>query len=788
NTSIAAASATLSGRVLDQASGLPLPQAAVSVQLANADTIATATVVANDGRFILTGLEPGEYLVNVTAIGYAAQGSPLFVGDKNDIYYVGDVRLTADEILEEVLVVGQTSTVATLSNREYSLADNFAQATGSLLDAMKGLPGITIDQEGKVLLRGSDKVTILIDGKPSGLTGYGNQKGLDSISAANAASIQIINNPSARYDAAGMAGIINIIYKKENKLGLNGDVGLSFGIGQLTRSKDDLPTDVGSYTSNRKISPTLNLNYANDSSRSYFQAEYLAQNDLPNNEFATRYYSDGRVILSQVPENRVQTQYTLKAGTDWTLPSGDLLTLSGIYDFETHTDRSQVPFIDAATMTRNRFWFWREEEDTGFANFAVNYKWPFANPGHEMDLRVEYTRGWEDEAYYLNEVSSVRTGTDATHIVAKEHTLPVTLDYVQPLRSGRLEAGIKYQARWIPVTYDVTPGNQTVIYPGLGDWSDWDENIYSGYANYLHETSNFDVEVGLRLENTEVKYRIPTENIYYPSSDAYDYFELFPNVKFTWRLNDESNVLAAYNRRVDRPGEPQLRIFPKYDDPELLKVGNPYLRPQFTDVFELGYERFWESGSASISAYLRNIKDPFLRVYAIDDTNPNYDIVNKIFQNVGNSRQQGIELLATQDVNHDWRISGSFNWYQNKIEAFQTRLFFPTVRPFAIAESNDSTWDFKLSNQIKLPWSLQLQLSYLYYADRNIPQGIEYSRSSLDFGLKRPVWKDGEIILTVSDLFSDFGLRQKQVSSGVTTLYENLYETQTVSLGMKYRF
>ncbi len=791
-----AASATLSGRVLDQASGLPLAQAAISVQPADTDTIATATVVDSAGRFVLSGLEPGEYRVNVTAAGYAAHGSATFVGEKNDIYNLGDIRLSANALMQEVVVTAQAETVATLANREYSLSDNIAQSTGSLLDAMKTLPGITIDQEGKVLLRGSDKVTILIDGKPSSLTGYGNQKGLDSIPATNAASIQIINNPSARYDAAGMAGIINITYKKENKLGLNGDAGISFGVGQLTQAKDDLPVDMssytdhpqGSFTTNPKVTPTLNLNYVTETSRSFFQAEYLAQEALPNNEFATRYYDDGRVILSQVPENRVQTRYILKAGTDWTRASGDLLSVSVIYDFETHTDRAQVPFIDAATMAPTRFWFWQEEEDTGFANFSVDYKWPFADPGHELELRVEYTRGWEDEAYYLNEVSPVRIGTDATHIIAKEHTLPVTLDYVQPMRSGRFEAGIKYQARWIPVTYDVTPGNQSIIYPGLGDWSDWDENIYSGYVNYLYETRSFDVEAGLRLEQTNVQYQIPEENIYYPGSDSYEYFEVFPNLKLTWRLSEENHLVAAYNRRVDRPGEPELRIFPKYDDPELLKVGNPYLRPQFTDVFEAGYERFWSTGSASISAYLRNIEDPYLRVYAIDDSNPNYDVVNKIYQNLGAREQQGIELLATQDVGKDWRFSGSFNWYQNRIDAFDTQLLFPTIRPFAIAESSDNTWDAKLSAQVTLPWSLQLQLNYLYYADRNVPQGVEYSRSSLDFGLKRPLWGDGEIVLTVSDLFNDFGLRQRLVSDGVTTVYENLYQTQTVSLGMKYRF
>jgi len=790
NCTSAAARATISGRILDQDSGKPVQHAALSARSVNDEVIRAATVANNEGYFVLSGLEPGEYRIDISSIGYVSQKASMFIGVNNDSYNAGDIKLRTDTtLLEEVVVTGQASTIATLANREYSLSENIAQANGSLLDAMKNLPGITITQEGRVLLRGSDKVTILIDGKPSAITGYGDQKGLDSLPASSAESIQIINNPSARYDAAGMAGIINIVTRKDRTQGLSGDIGLTLSVGQLTRAKEDLPTEMGSYKNNRKANPSLNLNHATDNSRSHLYLEYMAQNDLPNNEYASRYYDNGDIILSQVPENRVQTQYIIKAGNDWTQRSGRTLSINGIYNFETHTDRAQVPFINANTNIQNRYWFWREREDTGLSSFSANYKIPFTQPGHELDLRVEYSRVWEDEAYYLNEISTIRTGTDNTHIVAKEKTLPITIDYVRPTSTGRIEAGVKYQNRSIPVTYDVERGNNTVIYPGLGDWSDWNEKIYSGYTNYIHETRNVDIEAGLRLEQTDVAYKIPEENIYYPKkNDAYDYFELFPNFKATWSLTSNNKLLLSYNRRIDRSGEPELRIFPKYDDPELLKVGNPYLRPQFTKVYETGFEHSWDRGSASLSTYLRDITNPYLRVYAIDSTDPDYDVVNKIYQNVSKSKQTGLELLFSHDLKTDWRLSASFNWYKNEIDAFQTELRFPTVRPFSINASSSHTWDMKISNQIKLLGSLQAQLSYVYYADRNVPQGIEYARSSVDLGIKRPILKSSELTFTVSDLFNDFGLRQRIVSQGVTTVYENLFESQVVSLGIKTRF
>jgi hypothetical protein len=359
------------------------------------------------------------------------------------------------------------------------------------------------------------------------------------------AAIEIIHNPSARFDAAGMAGIINIIYRQEQQLGLSGDIGMALGFGQFSKQRPDLPTDLGSYSTNEKIIPNLNLNYRTPRTRSFFQGELLLQDDLPNNEFHTRFYDDGRVIESQVPENREQLHYIVKMGSDFTLNSTNTLSLSGIYDWETHTDRAQVPFILRSTGLRDRFWFWREKEDTGFANVTFNFKRLFATPGHELNLNTQYTRGWEDEAYFLNEVSRVREGTDNTHVVGIENTLPVTLDYVRPLRAGRVELGTKLQRRWLPVTYTVGRGFRSVIYEGLGDHSDWDENIYAAYANLVRVQSGYTLEAGLRAEHTEVTYTVAPENIYYDRNDAYDYFELFPNAKLTYRLSEANRLVAC---------------------------------------------------------------------------------------------------------------------------------------------------------------------------------------------------------------------------------------------------
>lgn len=785
---LAQQTATVSGRALDDADSSPLLATVVVEDAASGDTLSGA-IAGEDGRFMIRGLAPGRYTIHTSFPGFRPAESDVLVSELNQAYDLGEIRLVRLVGVEEITVTAEAIRTAGVDTDVFRLDEVASQSTGSILDALKNLPGVTVDQEGRVSLRGSDRVAVLIDGRQSSLTGFGSQRGLDNVPAANVEAIEIIHNPSASFDAAGMAGIINIIYKQERQVGLSGDVGLSFGIGRFDKNRPDLPTELGSFSNNPKITPSLNLAYNTERVRTFLQGELLEQDDLPNNEFTTRFYDDGRVIESQVPENREQTHHIVRAGADFALDGSNTLSVSGIHDLEHHTDRAQVPFILESTGERERFWFWTEEESTGFLNASANLKHEFAAEGHELDVNLQYTRGWEDEAYFLNEVSPVREGTDMTHLDAVEHTLPLSIDYTRPLASGRLELGAKAQRRWLPITYDVERGVQSVIYQGLGDFSDWDEDILAVYGNLVRVTDRYTLEAGVRVEQTAVSYTIPEENIYYEGSDSYDYFEIFPNVKASLALGGDYRVIAAYNRRIDRPGEPELRIFPKYDDPELLKVGNPFLRPQLADVFELGLGRSWAGGSVSASGYRRDIDDAFQRVFAIDDSNPSYDIVNKIYQNVGHSTQTGVEMVAEQQVAAAWRLSGSVNWFVTDIDEFETTLLFPTERPFTIDASNDDTWDLTVNNRLQMPAAGEVQLSFIYYAGRNVPQGYERARSSLDLAARWPLMGDrAEIGFTFTDILNDFAIEREIDGQGFTALYENRLETQVATVVLRYRF
>lgn len=780
----------VTGQLFDSETQETLPFANVSINSVADNTLVTGAITDIDGRFEIQEIPLGKYQVYFSFIGYASAQQTLVAGGLNTIFDLGKIELKpSTEALEEVEVIGkQATTNSDLNKKSFSLADNIAQSGGSVLDAMKTMPGVTFDQDGKVVLRGSDKVVVLIDGKQSSLTGFGNQKGLGNIPASNIEKIEIINNPSAKYDANGFAGIVNIIYKKEKQTGLNGDVGLSFGLGALGKRQEDTPTDLGSFSTNPKLIPSINLNYRTGKLNYFLQSEFILQEALPNNEFTTRNYDDGRNIISQVPENRKQFRSIINGGIDYDMDDKNSFTFSGLYDREKHIDTSQVAFINLDNNTRNRFYNWQEDEVTRYINAAVNYRHKFEQAGHTLSANAQYTQGLEDETYSLNDSSAVRIGRDKTNIRAIENTTSISSDYVRPLKSGRVELGAKLRIRRLPVDYTITPGNQSIIYPDLGTFSDWGENLYAGYANYLLEKEKYDVEAGLRAEQTNVFYDVDPANGYYPNNDKYDYFELFPSMRFTYKLNDYNKLSVFYNRRIDRPGEPELRVFPKYDDPELLKVGNPYLRPQFTDAFEIAHKYSWDSGSLFSAVYHRIIQDQYMRIFAIDDSNPDYDIVNRIYQNTGSATNTGVELLLSQDMTTNWKMSGSLNWYSNVIDDYQGTLLFPFERDFTIDASTANAYDLKLNTEFNLPKDYTIQLTGIYFSKRNIPQGEELARSSVDFGVKKSLWdKKAELTLSASDIFNRFGIQQRVSNDGFTALYQNFYETQIFRLGFRYK-
>ena len=784
------AQGTVAGRIADEAKS-PVPLASITVH--QGSNRVTNTASGSDGRFVITGLENGTYKLSVAGAGFDGFERRFVIGNLNKVLDLGDLTLRESRlVMQAITVAGQRSSVAPeLDRKSFSTADMLAGANGSVLDAMKQLPGVTIDQDGRVNLRGSDKVAVLVDGKQSALTGFGTQKGLENIPVSQIERIEIINNPSAKYDASGMAGIVNIVFKQQQKPGFSGDAGFSLGLGQITERRADLPTGKPSYARNWKYTPSLNLNYRTGKVNVYLNAYWLNQEKLPNNEFSTRYYPNGDMIESQVPENRSQDHYNAKLGFDWNLAENQTLTLFGLYDYEWHEDVSRVWYFRnrnySAPIRKHSFF---ESEGTGFTNVTLQHRFRFVQPGHELNSRYLFTKGWEDETYNLYQDATpgfpAITG-DRTVVFAPEYVHQFASDYIKPLASGRIEAGMQVRLRNMPITYTMSraQGNTALIFD-YGNWSEWSEDLAAGYVNLVTEFQRWELETGFRGEFTKVDYSFAPNR--YFKDDAYDYFEPFPNVRVTYKGGEHHELSLFYNRRIDRPGEDILRIFPKVDDPELLKIGNPKLRPQLTDTVELASRISWRGGSVLASVYHKRIGNYYTRIYIQPPTHANITV--KGYSNVPKSTNSGLELNLDQNVTKFWKLNLNGNVYRNRIFGYTGEIDFPTPVAYVISDQNDTPWFFKANNLFTVSPRVKCELSGSYFSEKATAQGSELSRWSVNLGVKTLWLADRlEVSFSANDIFNRMGIRQHfDQGGGYRTFYQNAYETQVVSLSTKLKF
>lgn len=779
-------SVTISGMVKNKTDKSAIPYVNVVVKNEKDSVFVAGTVTNDEGRFSIANMKPGNYRLDVSFMGFENKEQPLFVGSLSAFLDIPIIELEeASTVLEGVTISVKASDVSSkLDKKTYSVAENISQSGGSVLQSMQNLPGVTV-QDGKVQLRGNDKVTVLIDGKQTALTGFGSQTGLDNIPSSAIDKIEIINNPSSKYDANGNAGIINIIMKKNKQNGFNGKVGLTSGLGSLWVRKENLPTIRPQYTFTPKINPSLSLSYRKDKVNIFLQADNLYTETLNKNEFVTRHYDDGTVINSQLKRNRNTNFLTTKAGVDWNIDEQNTLTVSGMFGSEKIIDRGDQPFFNGDISQRLRLWQFLEDELKTTAMATAAYQHKFKEAGHLLNIGFNYTFHREDEQYFYENYLPSSTGTDAFKLLSDEQVYDFNIDYIKPLKYGRIETGIKLRNRSIPTNMEFRPGANSVLDMDAGGWANYKELIPTIYGNYVFENEKWEAELGLRMEYVKIQYDVnPNHSTY--KSDGYHYTQPFPNMRLAYKLNDNNKLSVFYNRRVDRPNEVDIRIFPKYDDAEIIKVGNPALRPQFTNSIELGYKNIWNSGYFYSALYHRFADGTITR---ISSTVPGSTLIYAIFQNAGKSYNTGLEAILNQKVSDVYSFNINGNIYRNQINAFTVQNLYPEPNTFSADQQSAISGNLKLNNTFRFAKGWDAQLTAVYLAPDIIPQGKILSRFSVDAGLKNSVQKGkGEIFFNATDLLNTMVIKKKIDGIGFNYTSDDYYETQVIRLGYSYKF
>ncbi|MBB3841959.1 outer membrane receptor protein involved in Fe transport [Runella defluvii] len=776
----------VSGVVKDNQTKAVIPFVNVILKNAQDSTFIAGTISGDDGRFTLAKIKPGKYTLQYSSIGYAPGQQSLFVGNLSEFIDLGSIELQTDtHTLNEVVVTGQADEIREkLDRKTFSVENNISQSGGSILQVMQNLPGVTV-QEGKVMLRGSDKVAVLVDGKQTALTGFGSQTSLDNIPASAIDKIEIINNPSAKYDANGNAGIINIIFKKNKQDGFNGKAGMMAGLGALWMKKVNLPNIRPQFQNTPKLNPSLALNYRKKNINTFFQGDVLYTPTLNKNEFVTRTYDTGEVINQQTKRNRKTTISTLRAGMDWNIDPNNLFTISGLFSSEKILDDGDEPFFNQTLTERKRLWQFLEDELKTTITAASSFQHKFSQPGRLLNFGLNYTFHREDEKYFFTNIMPTFTGLDAFKLLSDEHVIDFTADYIRPLRYGRLEAGMKYRWRQIPTNMQFFPGQNSPLDVNAGGKATYKENIPALYGNYVYENTKVELEAGLRMEYVDVRYLVdPNHNTY--KSDGYHYTQPFPNLRAAYKINDRNKLSLFFNRRVDRPNEVDIRVFPKYDDAEIIKVGNPALAPQFTNTLELGYKTNLAKGYLYMAAYHRMAKGTITRIASIVSGST---LIYSIMQNAGKSYNTGLELMWSQEMSKWFSFNLNLNGYRNQINAFSVVNKYPALNTFTAPTEQLLSGNVKWNGLFHFPKQIDLQMTAIYLAPDLIPQGKIGQRFSLDVGIKKSMQNGKrEFYLNATDLLNTMRIKKTIQGAGFNYISTDYYETQVVRVGYNYKF
>ncbi|EON77348.1 TonB-dependent receptor [Lunatimonas lonarensis] len=763
----------LSGRILDGQGQAGLGFATVSVYLAG-DTegkLVNGGISQEDGRFSLD-LNEGTYDLLLEFMGYEARRiEGVQITRDRGTLDLGEFRLQPSTAsLDEVVVTGEKSFMElSLDKRIFNVGKDLANAGGTATDILMNLPSVNVDPEGNVRLRGSDNVRILIDGKPSGLVSFKGSSGLQQLPANLIESVEVITNPSARYEAEGMAGVINIVLKKENAQGFNA----SFE--GITGN----PTNLGF---------AANLNYRHNKIN-WFVNYGLAYRRVPREGFLRQDVTalDSTFYTEQFTTGTVNSiNNNIRAGLDYFFNEKSILTGSYLLrrsDSKRITDIRYEDYFSNGVM--EGYYHRRQDEDEKEPNseYNVSYRRSFDQAGHQFTAAVTYLDYWENSDQVYTEFGFQPNGIPIpsrnllqTSINDEyERQWLFQLDYTKPVfREGNFEAGIRSSFRDMENDFIVSEQQESGDFeplPGLDDIFLYDENIHAAYAILGNKNQKLSYQGGIRAEYTDVKTTLVRAN----SVNPRQYGNLFPSAHITYNLSSDDAMQVSYSRRIRRPFYNDLSPFMTFSDARNFFSGNPDLDPEFTDAYELGHIKYMDRGSIFSTVYFRNTKDKIERIRTVDEEGNAMTLP----ENLLSERSYGAEFTSDYNPTDWWKIDLNLN------------LFYAQIDGSNIMEDykrDTYSWFARFTSRFSLPNTLDIQVRTNYEGRQRVAQGIRKALYYADISASRDVFNGrGTLILNVMDIANTRRTRMIFEGPGFITESDVLPRRRQINLSLNYR-
>ena len=762
----------LSGTITESENSEPLPYATVSVYNRNGD-LADGGIADENGIFKLN-VSPNDYSLNFEYIGFESITTDVkrYTNNTN----IGTIKLVSSvESLEGVDVVGQSAEVEIrLDKRVYNVGKNNLIRGGTVSDVLENVPSVSVDIDGNIELRGNNKVRILVDGKPSGLIGLGGIDALTRLPAESIEKVEVITSPSARYQAEGTIGIINIILAKRFLKGLNGVFNLSTG-------------------KNDTYSGSANLNYRKGKFNFFTNSGYSDRTNkgraVQNNVYTNPLESVDRYVEERLFDRRRQG-FNVNVGLDYQMTEKSSLTMSYLMNerdgFDTTINEQSQYQIDEVLVT-NRYENEIDREDSN--QFSVDFEHKFNEQGHKLTATLQTEKNDETETSDINSFFENGQPSDDSEInttVESQDRNLAQIDYVYPIdKNTQFEAGYlgTDNKRIIDFEVEIIDENGTAtIDENLSNVLDFEQEVHALYTQYGKKFNAFSFLAGLRFENTRVFVEQLDSNTPI-NNDSYNGY--FPTLNLGYEISPTASVTLGYNRRISRPNAWTLNPFQSRSSKTSYFQGNPKLDPSYSNGIDIGYLKQFKKVTLNTSVYYRKSTDAISRVAIVTDETVFVNgietpVIRRLPINLGTVEQFGVEFNTSLRLIKGMRTNASVNFFRRIEEGNYQGASYDT---------DNTSWSGNLSNSYRLPFAIQSQFSLRYRGPDESSFGKSKGFLYTDLALSKDIFNDKATLnLRFSDLFNT-GKYDYQTTTPVAVT-DGIYQRRepTFTLTFTYRF
>lgn len=762
----------LSGTILDADTGLPLEYATVSIFAQRDSSLVTGAMSDLEGKFSVD-CRPGRMFAKVEFISYeSATIESIVVRPDAGPVDLGNISLSVSaNALEEVEVRAERSQLQlSLDKKIFTVGKDLANTGGSAQDILNNVPSVNVGVEGEVSLRGSENVRMLIDGKPSGLVGSGDANGLRSIPANMIEKVEVITNPSSKYEAEGIAGIINIVLKKDNRKGLNGSFDFAVGV----------PAE---------YSVGINLNYRKNKFN-FFTTVGMRYNTNPGGGFQeTTFFRNDSTFNYRIDNDRQRAGLgsNFRFGADYNFTPKDVLTAALLYKIGDDNNDALIEYYDYHPNSWTDLDLYTARTDDEFEDeenleYNLSYTKTFTGRKHKLVADVRFSDRTETEGSDLTEKYSDANGnpTGVPNLLQRSRNSEgnqswiATLDYVQPIgEKGKVETGLRGQFRDITNDYKVDEQVDSEWKP-LADFTNnflYDENILAAYVQAGNENERFGYQVGLRLENTDLNTRFVDNS----QNNDRDYLNLFPSAAFTYKLKEGQSLQLSYSRRIRRPGFWELNPFFTFTNPRSFWSGNPNLDPEYTNSYEVSYIRYFEKATFNASVYHRHTDGVINRISLSDE----FGLIFTQPENVGTRNSYGVELVGSATINSWWKVDANIDLFQSELNGVISDV------------ERDNTFRSmraRLSSNLTIAKQIDWQAQFQFRGPAENLQGTRKAILVLNTGLSKDILKKkGTLTLSARDLFNSRKRVYTRTQDNFYSEGEFQWRSRQITLSLNYR-